>query len=439
MKRVSHKKVVHHTSNHDELKDKYAKMLKRLSSAFAVEEDPFYKDLVNFKLNKSIPIHSWFDYKQGYAAELVSRLIQDCEIKSKGYILDPFNGVGTTLLAAQSQKIPSVGLDINPVATFVSNVKTRRYSDEDIRNIEKTIFRFSSSPLTLSTIVPQYLQKNKIFDVSTLEKMLKIKGFYEKIKDKVVRDFFKLAFLSIIERSSDRVKDGNGIKISRTKKRIDAHDLFLITLKKMCSDIISVRNKVDASVIQGSILEDKVYKNLKKKKIVATIFSPPYANCFDYCEVYKMEIWLGGFVSSYEDFAIYRNLAIRSHVNSKFSHEITNLNKDVKTAAELIGTYNIWNKKIPIMLEGYFDDMYITLKRIYDLSSVGAKCIIVVANSSYKGVVVPTDLLLASIGEKIGFKFEKIVVARKIRSSSQQMKELHVGGLMRESIIFLRK
>lgn len=439
MKRISHKKVIHYTSKHEELKNKYTKMLKRLSLAFVVEENALYKDLVNFKLNKSIPIHSWFDYKQGYAAELVNKLIQDSKIKSKGYILDPFNGVGTTLLAAQSQNIQGIGLDINPVATFVSKVKTYRYSEEDIKDIKKTISQFKSSPLKISAAIPEYLQKNKIFDADTLDKILRIKGFYETIKNGIVRDFFKLAHLSIIERCSDRVKDGNGIKISRTKKKVDALEFFLETIEKMCADIVLTSNNTEAIVIQGSILQDSVYKSLKKKKIVSTIFSPPYANCFDYCEVYKMEIWLGDFVSSYEDFATYRNLAIRSHVNSKFSHKISNPNEDIKVTAELISTFNIWNKKIPAMLEGYFDDMYITLKRVYDLSSAGAKCIIVVANSSYKGIVVPTDLLLASIGKKVGFKFEKIAVARKIRSSSQQMKELHAGGLMRESIIFLRK
>ena len=71
----------------------------------------------------------------------------------------------------------------------------------------------------------------------------------------------------------------------------------------------------------------------------------------------------------------------------------------------------------------------------------GAKCFIVVANSGYKGILVPTDLLLSDIAANNGFKSVKIIYARKIRASSQQMKELHddYKNLMRESIVVLEK
>jgi hypothetical protein len=106
----------------------------------------------------------------------------------------------------------------------------------------------------------------------------------------------------------------------------------------------------------------------------------------------------------------------------------------------LIGTYNVWNKNIPDMLRGYFDDMQNMLERLFAVSKKGVVCSIVVANSGYKGIIVPTDLLLAEIGERIGFKVEKIILARSIRASSQQMQELKSrSNLMRESIIILKK
>ena len=92
------------------------------------------------------------------------------------------------------------------------------------------------------------------------------------------------------------------------------------------------------------------------------------------------------------------------------------------------------------MIKGYFDDMNKIIEKCFKLSRKGALCAIVVANSGYKGVIIPTDLLLAESAEEIGYKVEKIIHARDIRSSSQQMKELQKKhGLMRESIIILRK
>jgi len=179
------------------------------------------------------------------------------------------------------------------------------------------------------------------------------------------------------------------------------------------------------------------FNKISDKNVGIVIFSPPYANCFDYCEVYKLEFWMGGFVQNYSDFDKYRSIALRSHVNSSFSHEFINKNSNVEIIADLISTHNVWNKNIPDMIRGYFDDMEEILKNMSKVMIKGARAYIVVANSGYRGVLVPTDLLLAEIAEKNGFQVNNIYIARKIRASSQQMSLLHDGynKLMRESII----
>ena len=93
------------------------------------------------------------------------------------------------------------------------------------------------------------------------------------------------------------------------------------------------------------------------------------------------------------------------------------------------------------MLRGYFDDMKLLLSNVFKMMNKGAKCYIVVANSAYKGILVPTDMLLADMAKNIGYTVNGIHVARKIRSSSQQMKGLYetYDNLMRESIVELKK
>ena len=93
------------------------------------------------------------------------------------------------------------------------------------------------------------------------------------------------------------------------------------------------------------------------------------------------------------------------------------------------------------MIRGYFDDMKEILQNIYRVSAENAKCYIVVANSCYRGILVPTDLLLSQIAENVGFEVESIKLARSIRTSSQQMNAIYGGfaNLMRESIIVLKK
>jgi len=421
----------------------YLKILEDLERKFKVTEDYSFGELVNFKINKRIPIHRWFNYIEGYSDQLVRSLLKRNNVSNSDYyVLDPFVGVGTTLVTSQSLGISSIGLEVNPVASFATKVKTFNYTKRDISEIESYLSNLESY-LSDSKIVPKYKKLRNIFTDTQLNQILKIKGFYENIDKEHIRNFFKLAYLSIIEDCSNRVKDGNGIKIAKRKQPIEfVTQYFVEQCNRMTQDLKHAQRDPRSEVvfIHGSILESKIKEKLKKFPISMSIFSPPYANCFDYCEQYKMEIWLGDFVTEYEDFKEYRKLAIRSHVNAKFDPRVTNYNSEVEVIASLVSTYNIWNKDIPNMLRGYFDDMEEVIGILYSLLIPGALCFIVVANSSYKGIIVPSDLILANISRKKGFKVKEIISARRIRASSQQISHLQrKSHLMRESIITLYK
>jgi hypothetical protein len=251
-----------------------------------------------------------------------------------------------------------------------------------------------------------------------------------------------LAYLSILEAVSKRIKDGNGIKIAKRKTKIEqVYVFFLDKCTLMLDDILVSNPKVSATIFNSSLNIQAQFDQIKSLPIGLVVFSPPYANCFDYCEVYKIEIWMGEFVKEQIDFKKYRSIALRSHVNSGFIHSFSQENTTVDTIATLISCFNIWNRNIPDMLRGYFDDMNTLLAHLYSIMIDGAKCFIIVANSGYRGILVPSDLLIADIAEQIGFKFHEIRIARKIRASSQQMQALYKidDGLMRESIIVLEK
>lgn len=441
MTRKSDEKVVISESKYNELLPEYLALLEKLSKKYPIVIDKEYLELVNFKKNKEEPIHRWFDYKQGYSAELIQKIINEDKPSNQNDVLDPFAGVGTTNLVAQELGYNSIGLDINPVASFTATVKTRDYNTNDIEqlaHLRKTFRPTRSKDIPKSTLLDQS------FDGQIFDQLMNIKGYFENIPDKKFADFFKLAYLSIIEDCSNRIKDGNGIKIVDNKKKIqDVYDYFLKKIDLMISDIKGKTKKGSVKIFSQSIIDNETYSTIKssKTKVGIVIFSPPYANCFDYCEVYKLELWMGDFVKTYDDFEKYRKIAMRSHVNSKFNHEISTKNEQVKLVADTIACHNIWNKNIPDMICGYFDDMHKIMQRVKELMVSGARCYIVVANSGYKGILVPTDLLIAEVCNNLGFDVDKIIFARKIRASSQQMKALHYDyeNLMRESIIVVKK
>lgn len=440
MTRKSENILINDNLKYKKLLPRYKKFLKLLSNKYPVVENQEFSNLVNFKTNKDIPRHSWFTYKQGYSGKLISKLLIEEKPSKKHYVLDPFAGVGTTNVVAQNLGYKSIGLDINPVATFAAGVKTSVFSVSEVRKIKKMIKDYSYKHN--SSFIPNSSLLETSFKKESFRKLMHIKGFFESIKNKKVRSFFKLAYLSIIENVSTRIKDGNGLKIVKNKRAIkDVYGYYLDRCKSMLEDIRSNNSGETPILINGSLISENNFRKIKNKKVGIVIFSPPYANCFDYCEVYKLELWMGGFVNRQEDFKEYRRMAVRSHVNSSFDHHVKYRNVKVNLIADLISSFNIWNKNIPAMIRGYFDDMTEVFKNLQLLMIKGAKCFIVVANSGYKGVLVPTDLLLSDISSQYGFKTLKIIYARKMRASSQQMNDLHNGykNLMRESIVVLEK
>lgn len=443
MTRVSNGKIIKDAIKHTNLLDEYVGVIERLQKKYKVSDGDGFRELVNFKTNKITPKHGWYEYKQGYAEELVKAVIQSENLKKDRYVLDPFAGVGTTNLVAQALGYKSIGFDINPVAFLAAKTKTAHYDKNDIAEIKKILAKFD--PKIESPIKPEPRVITSSFTKKALSDLYKIKYFCEQLDKnggEKISNFFRLAFISIIEDCSIRTKDGNGIKLNPKKKPIEKIFVYFRTKCELMLKDIEVSNyDKEVLLVKGSMLIDKYFEQIKKMRIGISIFSPPYANCFDYCEVYKLEFWMGSFVKDYSGFKFFRDMAMRSHVNSSFDHKIKNYNKNIDVIANTIATYNIWNKNIPDMLRGYFDDTHELLKRMRDIFVKDASCYIVVANSGYKGILVPTDLLIADIAKSLGYKVEKIMFARKIRSSPQQMEELHgkYDNLMRESIVVIRK
>ena len=76
----------------------------------------------NFASNKTKPIHRWVPWIAGFASDFV-RGVLDKHLPEKGVVLDPFAGVGTTLVEAAHLGHAVIGFEINPYAALACRVK----------------------------------------------------------------------------------------------------------------------------------------------------------------------------------------------------------------------------------------------------------------------------------------------------------------------------
>jgi site-specific DNA-methyltransferase (adenine-specific) len=278
-----------------------------------------------------------------------------------------------------------------------------------------------------------------LFDRAKLEKIELLKKKIEGVYDRKVRDLLYAALLCILEDVSNYRKGGNGLKRKRENKNLDPFLEFERKRSQMVDDLSKETHGPEPKVINDSCLNMSKYD---LKRIDISIFSPPYANCFDPFEVYKIELWLGEFVSSYSELRAKRRAALTSNLNADINKDISHFHRTetLTNIIEYLSKKDLWDKRIPKMLDTYFYDMYVLLKTLYNSTKQGGFCIIVVGNSSYGNLAVPTDLLLAEMGEKAGFVAQEIIEARKNETSSQQHAKLgKLVEYIRESLVVLKK
>ena len=149
----------------------------------------------------------------------------------------------------------------------------------------------------------------------------------------------------------------------------------------------ALRAKKNAVILSDSRKMD-AFKTLPKK-FKLCVMSPPYLNSFDYTDVYRPELFLGKFIKTQKDLKSLRYRTLRSHVQIKWSEPTDKSfgNNFLQCYEEIKSQSNIlWDKRIPMMIQAYFEDMKKVLNNLKLMARPDASIWIVVSTSAYGGV-----------------------------------------------------
>jgi len=412
------------------------------------EERLDYRRLVTYVPNKTIPVHRWFKFPQGFSAHLVELMLQELDAKAADRIFDPFCGCGTTLVTAKQCGYSSWGIDILPVAVFATQLKLRDAADYDLDLLRRCIDQLLSAKYRPPTVqAPADINiVNKGYDERVLEKIMFFDEVILREEDENVQSFLLLGLMSILETVSFTSKDGQFLRLKPGKPIPSVRETLKRKLNLMYNDLVPPQPSLFRAPCNGPApLADSYARIADARRFTeqtddyadVVITSPPYLNRYDYSRIFSLELCLND-CKEFEDLKAVRHSLLRSHIESREAQTDHVKHPALLEVLQNLGDRRLNNPRIPIMIKGYFEDMYLVLNELWEACRPGARLAFVVANARFESELIPVDLLLCELAKDIGFHVDRLIITRYKGNSSQQMGKY--GRVpVRESIVTWRK
>ena len=374
--------------------------------------------------------HYLFRYPAKFHPPIVAKLIHEYS-RPGDYLLDPFCGSGTMLVEAAVASRNAVGVDVDPVAAFVTRVKTHRYN---LRSLKATSNRLSRDLDGLRRLGEQHYVKDftditkdelkaaiassglwipaipNLFHWFRKYVILDMARIYKAIQalhmPSTHKDFFNLCFASIIRTVSnaDPVPI-SGLEVTSYMKRkekegriVDPFTAFDRAISKALAGIFDYRRKLDDKSIVLVKQADTRYLSARfRRNFDAIITSPPYHNAVDYYRRHKLEMfWLGMTKTQEDRLKLMRRYVGRANIPKR------ELYSPDKHQLGILATD--WETKIRKSSMGRADafrhyavSMKLAFNQFARLLKNGKPLVMVVGNSQWNGSEIPTAKLFEEL------------------------------------------
>ena len=437
------------------------------------------RKLVSFQANKKVPFYNWFGFKEGFSSEMVKYFIQQYP-KTKGIVLDPFSGSGTTLFSSSGLGFDALGIEVLPIGSFL--LKTR-YAAERVerQRFENAINKlkranFIEYPVSSKISFKHINITKKAFPEDTERKLNGFLNYVFEEKDEEIKQLLLFACFSILEKISYTRKDGQYLrwdararkgKTTFNKGRVQPFEEALFEkLMIMLSDIKRNRERIkDKSktpkidLKTGSSLE--LLPSLDEKSIDLIISSPPYCNRYDYTRTYALELAFLGVGEN--EIRSLRQRMLSCTVENKEKIELLRkiyeangqvdlFNKAEKAfysnraLQEILGVLErhknekkLNNPGIYRMVKNYFYEHAFIIFEMARVLKDGGIVYYVNDNVRYSGENIPVDLILSEFAAAAGLEVKQIYKLKNGKGNSSQQMGVHGREELRKCVYCWRK
>lgn len=244
-------------------------------------------------------VHGFHSYPARMHPDTASSLVRGLSREGET-VLDPFSGSGTVLVEARLQGRVAYGVDANPLAIALAELKLRGLQEgmgDLLLGATEATFEFADErrQRKAGPTRPYTRELRELFAPHVLLELDGLSKGIEQCAPPQLRIVLKLVLSSLLTKVSLRQSDTSG----RTVEKRLASGFTLRFFKKKAEELVSRLHQYTAllpnsGLKMGVKLGDARQLPMNDGRTNAIITSPPYPGVYDYVEHHRLRLdWLG--------------------------------------------------------------------------------------------------------------------------------------------------
>ncbi len=348
--------------------------------------------------------HGYHTYPAKFIPQLAARLIKAYSAEGDT-VVDPFVGSGTTIVEALVNGRVGVGVDINPVARLIAQVKSTPLEPDLLADTFCHLERdLSARSLHFEPVIPRNERIDYWFPPRQRRRLGKVLGRIMAVEPSALRDFFLVAFSQTLKACSIWLQ--RSIKPTRDPNKVPAEpvEAFLRQANRMIK-----RNREFWDLLPAPVcyhpdhyrrIECADARTLPVGDGAASLIvtSPPYVTSYEYADLHQLAaLWLR-YCDSLPEFR-------KRFVGSAHSE---------RTAAELGSATaesicaQLKSRKAE-EVRNYFADMYECFGEMRRVLKVGGKACVVIGNTRLMQVEILNAEVFVEQMRALGLRLRKTI------------------------------
>lgn len=385
--------------------------MKNQQNAVSKTDEYFTKQLESFKVKDRHPVHSFHRYFGKLIPAIPSFAIAEFT-KQGDLVLDPFSGSGTTAVESQISNRAGVAVDINPLANFITKVKTTYLEPSTLGHTLEIIVAEWEKIQKIKTLQPKQpyvVNLEHWFRSEVLKSLMSLRDVIRAISGDDEKNFFLGVFSAFIRGVSNadpqHVFPGYSKRmraLDLAGRKIDVRASFIRAAKKRIKQVGLINpHGLPTQIFNGSICDFKQ----KQKSIDLIVTNPPYISSIRYLETMKIEMGWLDFIDSQSQYLSMDRSVIGTE--RFYKNELESIEKTGNP--QLDAQIEALKKEHPKMAKTvfeYFQSMKMTFEILSKVHKKDGRMVIKISESKVRSQIIPTHLYFIQTCEELGYSLE---------------------------------